>query len=65
MLILIDTFIKFSQTFVSSNQKAITITKVHVDKRIYVYGIPEYLCEEQNPCHGWTSRTPPGNCEAK
>ena len=40
ILVLIDTFTKFSQAFVTPNQKAITITKILVDKWFYVYGIP-------------------------
>ena len=37
---LTDTFTKFSQAFVTPNQKAITIAKIPVDKWFYVYGIP-------------------------
>ena len=39
ILVLTDTFTKFSQVFVTPNQKAITIAKILVDKWFYVYGI--------------------------
>ena len=38
--VLTDAFTKFSQAFVTPNQKAITVTKVLVDRWFYVYGIP-------------------------
>ena len=40
ILVLTDTFTKFSQAFVTPNQKALTIAKILVDKWFYVYGIP-------------------------
>ena len=40
ILVLTDAFNKFSQAFVTSNQKALTVTKILVNKRFYVYGIP-------------------------
>ena len=40
ILVLTDTFTKFSQAFVTPNQKAITIAKILVDKWFYTYGIP-------------------------
>ena len=40
ILVLTDTFTKFIQTFVTPNQKAITIAKILVDKWFYVYCIP-------------------------
>ena len=40
ILVLTDAFTKFSQAFVTPNQKAITIAKILVDKWFYVYGIP-------------------------
>ena len=40
ILVLTDTFTKFSQTFITPNWKAITIVKILVDKWFYVYGIP-------------------------
>ena len=39
ILILTDAFIKFSQAFIISNQKALTIAKILVEKWFYVYGI--------------------------
>ena len=35
-----DAFTKFSQAFVTPNQKSITIAKILVDKWFYVYGNP-------------------------
>ena len=40
ILVLTDAFTKFSQAFVTPNQKAITIAKILVDKWFYTYGIP-------------------------
>ena len=40
ILVLTDAFTKFSQAFVTRNQKALTIAKILVDKWFYVYGIP-------------------------
>ena len=40
ILVLTDAFTKFSQAFVTPNQKAITIAKILVDRWFYVYGIP-------------------------
>ena len=40
ILVLTDAFTKFSQAFVTPNQKAITIGKILVDKWFYMYGIP-------------------------
>ena len=40
ILVLTDTFTKFSQVFVTPNQKAIITMKMLVDKWVYVYGIP-------------------------
>ena len=40
VLVLTDTFTKFSQAFITNNQKALTIAKVLVEKWFYVYGIP-------------------------
>ena len=40
ILVLTDTFTKFSQAFITPNQKALTIAKILVDKWLYVYGIP-------------------------
>ena len=40
ILVLPETFTKFSQIFVTPNQKVITIAKILVDKWFYTYGIP-------------------------
>ena len=40
ILVLTDAFTKFSQAFVTPNQKAITVTKILVDKWFYTYIIP-------------------------
>ena len=40
VLVLPDAFSKFSQVFVTPNQKAITAAKIIVDKCFYVYRIP-------------------------
>ena len=40
ILVLTDTFTKFSQAFITNNQKALTIAKILVKKWFYVYGIP-------------------------
>ena len=42
ILVLTDAFTKFSQMFVTPNQKAITVTKILVDRWFYVYGIPAW-----------------------
>ena len=43
ILVLTDAFTKFSQAFVTPNQKAITIAKILVDKWFYTYGIPAHI----------------------
>ena len=43
ILVLTDAFTKFSQAFVTNNQKALTIAKVLVEKWFYVYGIPAHI----------------------
>ena len=43
ILVLTDAFTKFSQAFVTPNQKAITVAKILVDKWFYVYGIPAHI----------------------
>ena len=43
ILVLTDAFTKFSQVFVTPNQKAITVTKILVDKWFYTYGIPAQI----------------------
>ena len=49
ILVLTDAFTKFSQAFATPIQKAITITKILVDKWFYVYGIP--ACIHSNKGH--------------
>ena len=39
ILVLTDAFTKFSQAFITNNQKALTVAKVLVEKWFYVYGI--------------------------
>ena len=43
VLVLTDAFSKFSQAFVTPNQKALTMAKIIVDKWFYVYGIPTWI----------------------
>ena len=40
ILVLTDAFTKFSQAFVTPNQKVLTIAKILMDKWFYVYGVP-------------------------
>ena len=40
VLVMTDAFSKFSQSFVTPNQKPITVMKIILDKCFYVYGIP-------------------------
>ena len=47
ILVLTDVFTKFSQMFVTPNQKAITVTKILVDKWFYTYGIPACICSNK------------------
>ena len=47
ILVLTDAFTKFSQAFVTPNQKALTIAKILVDKWFYVYGIPARIHSDQ------------------
>ena len=42
-LVLTDAFTKFSQAFLTNNQKALTITKILVENWFYVYGIPAHI----------------------
>ena len=39
ILVLTDAFTKFSHAFITNNQKALTVTKILVEKWFYVYGI--------------------------
>ena len=43
VLVLTDAFSKFSQAFVTQNQKALTMVKIIVDKWFYIYGIPSKI----------------------
>ena len=43
VLVLTDAFSKFSQAFVTPNEKALTMAKIIVDKWFYVYGIPSRI----------------------
>ena len=43
ILVLTDAFTKLSQAFVTPNQKAITVTKILVDKWFYTYGTPAHI----------------------
>ena len=43
VLVLTDAFSKFSQEFVTPNQKALTMAKIIGDKRFYVYRIPAQM----------------------
>ena len=51
ILVLTDTFTKFSQAFVIPNQKAITVAKILVDKWFYTYSIP--ACIHSNKGHSF------------
>ena len=50
VLVLIDTFSKLSQVFLTSNQKALTMAKITVDIWFYVYGIPAHIHSDK----GWS-----------
>ena len=43
ILVLTDAFTKFSQAFVTNNQKALTVTTILVNKWFYIYGIPAHI----------------------
>ena len=43
ILVLTDAFTRISQAFITNNQKALTITKILVEKWFYVYGIPAHI----------------------
>ena len=42
-MVLTDAFTKFHQAIVTKNQKALTITKILVDKWFYIYGILAHI----------------------
>ena len=48
--VLTDAFTKFSQAFVTPNQKVLTVAKILVDKWFYVYGIPTQIHSDQGWC---------------
>ena len=50
ILALTDTFTKFSQAFVTPNQKALIIAKILVNKWLYMYGIPTWIHSDQGWC---------------
>ena len=50
ILVLTDAFTKFSQTFVTPNQKVLTLAKIWVEKWFYVYGIPAWIHSDQGRC---------------
>ena len=43
ILVLTDAFTKFSQAFITNNQKALTVTMILVEKWFYVYGILAHI----------------------
>ena len=43
VLVLTDAFLKFSQAFVTNNQKALMVAKILVDEWFNVYGIPSQI----------------------
>ena len=47
VLVLTDTFTKFSQAFITPNQKFLTMAKIIVDKWFYIYGIPAHIHSDQ------------------
>ena len=53
ILVLIDVITKFSQAFITPNQKVLTIAKILVGKWFYVYGIPTGIHSNQ----GWCFKT--------
>ena len=48
ILVLTYTFTKFSQAFITPNQKAITLAKILGDKWFYVYGIPAHIYSDKD-----------------
>ena len=50
VLALTDAFSKFSQAFVTPNQKALTMAKIIVEKWYYIYGIPSRIHSDK----GWS-----------
>ena len=50
ILVLTDAFTKFSQVFITPNQKALTVVKILVDKWFYIYGISTQIHTDQGRC---------------
>ena len=50
ILVLTDAFTKFSQAFITNNQKALAIAKILVEKWFYVYGIPACIHSDRGQC---------------
>ena len=50
ILVLTDAFTKFSQVFITPNQKVLTMAKILVEKWFYVYGIPTRIHSDQGWC---------------
>ena len=48
VLVLPDTFSKFSQAFVTPNQKALTMEEITVNKWFYIYGIPARIHSDKD-----------------
>ena len=48
--VLTDAFTKFSQAFITNNQKALTITKILVNKWFYIYGILASIHSNKGRC---------------
>ena len=47
ILVLTDAFSKYSQAFVTSNQKSLTIAKLLIEKWFSVFGIPTRIHSDQ------------------
>ena len=47
ILFLTNAFSKFSQVFITPNQKTLTVVKILVDKWFYMYGIPAWIHSDQ------------------
>ena len=48
--VLTDGFIKFSQAFVTSSQKALTMAKIIVDKWFFIFSVPPHIYSDK----GWS-----------
>ena len=47
ILVLTDAFSKFSQAFVTNNQKSLTVTKILIEKWFSIFGIPSWIHSNQ------------------